>query len=131
MRIVLDASAAVEIALNRGRARSFTELLEQADLVLSPDLFIAEVVNTLWKYHQFEKLDVRSCDQAIEFAIGLVDTIIPSGELHRDAFLLARTTRRAAYDMFYLAVARREDAALLTVDASFKAEAERQGLTVL
>jgi predicted nucleic acid-binding protein len=33
--------------------------------------------------------------------------------------------------MFYLALARREDAAFLTTDSALKKEAERQGIRVL
>jgi predicted nucleic acid-binding protein len=37
---------------------------------------------------------------------------------------------RAAYDMFYLALALREDAVLLTLDATLKKEARRAGVRV-
>lgn len=130
MRLVLDASAAIEIVLDRSKARQFVHLLEEADEVLAPDLLVPEVVNTIWKYHQFENLNLSACDRALELALGLVDALVPARELYREAFLLARTARKAAYDMFYLALARREDAALLTTDAVLKKEAERQGILV-
>ena len=131
MRLVLDASAAIEVALDRGQARQFAQVLEEADEVLAPELLVPEVVNTVWKYHQFENLNLRTCDRALEFALGLVDVLVPCQELYREAFLLARTARRPAYDMFYLALARREDAAFLTTDLALKKEAERQGIRVL
>jgi predicted nucleic acid-binding protein len=53
-----------------------------------------------------------------------------SGPDRGEAFLLARTARRSAYDMFYLALARREDAVYLTTDAALRKEAERQGVRV-
>jgi hypothetical protein len=59
-----------------------------------------EVVNTIWKYHQFENLNLNTCDQAIEVAMGL------------------------------LALARREDAGFLTLDRALAREAERQGVRV-
>jgi predicted nucleic acid-binding protein len=56
---------------------------------------------------------------------------VPSQELYREAFALTRAQqRRAAYDMFYLALARREDAALLTLDSTLKKEARRAGIRV-
>ena len=131
MRLVLDASAAIEVALDRGQARQFAQVLEEADEVLAPELLVPEVVNTVWKYHQFENLDLNTCDRALEFALGLVDVLVPCQELYREAFLLARTARRPAYDTFYLALARREDAAFLTTDSALKKEAERQGIRVL
>ncbi|MGD0200229.1 MAG: type II toxin-antitoxin system VapC family toxin [Bryobacteraceae bacterium] len=131
MRLVLDASAAIEVVLGRRKAGQFTAMLEEADAVLAPDLLVAEVVNTVWKYHQFEGLSVTDCDRVIELALGLVDVLVPSREIYREAMLLARTTRRPAYDMFYLALARREDAAFLTTDAALKREAQRQGIRVV
>ena len=129
MRLVLDATAAVSTALGRGAPRS-AKALEDADEVLAPDLLVAEVTNTIWKYHQFENLSLDVCDRALQFALELVDTLVPCRDLHREAFLLARTTRRPACDMFYLALARCEDASLLTSDAALKREAERQGIRV-
>jgi predicted nucleic acid-binding protein len=60
--------------------------------------------------------------------IQLVDTLVPCEQLYRVAFLLARTTRRPVYDMLYLALARREDASVLTADSGLRREAERQGI---
>jgi predicted nucleic acid-binding protein len=131
VRLILDASAAIEVALNRSKGRPFAHLLEEADEVLAPGLLVPEVVNTVWKYHQFENLGLAACDRALDLALDLVDVFVPCKELYREAFLLARIARRPAYDMFYLALARREDAAFLTTDAVLRKEAERQGIRVL
>ena len=130
MRVVLDASAAIEVALQRSRGMAFGAILKEADVVLAPDLFVPEVVNTIWKYHQFEHLSLDTCDRALEAALGLVDALVSSKEIYAEAFLLARTTHRPAYDMFYLALARREDATLLTADSQLRKESERQGIRV-
>jgi predicted nucleic acid-binding protein len=130
MRAVLDASAAIEIVVERAQAARLGGILEEADVVLAPDLFVPEVVNTMWKYHQFEQWSLAVCDRALDAALGLVDVLVPSRELYGEAFLLARTTRRPAYDMFYVALARREDATLLTTDVQLRKEAERQGIRV-
>ncbi len=58
MRLILDASAAIEVVLDRSKARRFAHVLEEADEVLAPELLVAEVVNTVWKYHQFENLSL-------------------------------------------------------------------------
>jgi len=131
VRIVLDASAAVEVLLSRPRGRRLSQLLEEADQVLAPELLVPEVVNIIWKYHQFESLSLAVCDRALEHAHGLVDVLVSGKDLYREAFLLARTARRSAYDMFYLALARREDAALLTMDKALRKEGQRQGIRVL
>ena len=90
----------------------------------------AEVVNTIWKYHQFERMSLPACDRALERALGLVDTLVSTKEIWSAAFLLARTAHKPAYDMFYLALASREDAALVTTDAALRRQAEAQGIRV-
>jgi predicted nucleic acid-binding protein len=130
MKVVLDASAAIEVALARRLSAPLVAVLREADTVLAPDLFVAEVVNTVWKYHHFEGVSLDVCDRTLEAALGLVDTLVACRDLASEAFLLARIARRPAYDMFYLALARSRDAVLLTTDAALKKEAARQGLRV-
>lgn len=73
-------------------------------------------------------MSLPQCDQALERALGLVDTLVSNKEIWSEAFLLARTADKPAYDMFYLALARREDAALVTLDAALRRLAEGQGI---
>lgn len=128
MRIVLDASAAVEVALDGKHAAQLGAVLEESEEVLAPELLLAEIVNSIWKYHEFQQLDSTTCVRALDFAVGLVDTLVSCKELYREAFLLSRTARRPACDMFYLALAKREDAVLLTLDKALRKEAVRQGI---
>ena len=130
MRIVLDANATIEIVLNRPNSDRLRETVEEAEEVLAPDLLLAEIVNAIWKCHHFAKLDVNVCDRALDDAVSLVDTFVPAREIHREAFALSRATNKPAYDMFYLALAQREDAVLLTLDQSLKKEAVRRGIRV-
>jgi len=131
VRLVLDASAALEIVLERGRAGDFTRAIQDADAVMAPELLVPEVVNAIWKYHQFDHLDLNTCNQALELAIGLADDLVSCKDLWREAFLLARENRRPAYDMFYIALARHEGAALLTMDKALRKDAERHGVEVV
>ena len=50
MITVLDASAAVEIVLDKADSLRFRDLLLQSELVLAPDTFPSEITNTFWKY---------------------------------------------------------------------------------
>jgi predicted nucleic acid-binding protein len=128
VKIVLDASAALEVALNRNRATELSGQLDEADEVLAPELFVPEIVNAVWKLHRFGNLSLSACDGALEVLLEFVDVLVSCKELYREAFLLSRTTRRPAYDMFYLALAKREDAALMTLDNALRKEALRQGI---
>lgn len=131
MKVVLDANCAIEIALNKKEGERLKALLDESDQVLAPDLLVPEFVNALWKYHQFDQLSLDLCDEAFAVLLNLVETFIPSTQIYRDAFALSRAQKtRAAYDVFYLALALRENAVLLTLDATLKKEARRAGVRV-
>jgi predicted nucleic acid-binding protein len=100
VRLVLDASAALEIVLERSRAGDFRRAIQEADAVMAPELLIPELVNAIWKYHEFDRLDLDTCNQALELAIELADDLVSCQDLWREAFLLARKARQPAYDMF-------------------------------
>jgi predicted nucleic acid-binding protein len=131
VRVVLDANAAVEVALEGRAAGTLSAKLFESEEVIAPELLIPEVVNAVWKYHQFAEFDLAKCEKLLELAIGLVDRFVPHREIYREAFALSSIQKsRAAYDMFYLALARREDAVLLTLDGTLKKEAKRAGIRV-
>ena len=50
MIAVLDTSAAVEVVLKRESATLFSHFLAEADLVMAPNILIAEATNVFWKY---------------------------------------------------------------------------------
>jgi predicted nucleic acid-binding protein len=131
VRVVLDANAAVEVALGVKSAGPLSAMLSQSEEVIAPELLVPEIVNAIWKYRQFAEFDLGKCEKLLELAVGLVDRLISHSEIYREAFALSRAQKsRAAYDMFYLALARREDAVLLTLDGTLKKEAKRAGIRV-
>jgi len=131
VRVVLDANAAVEVALEGKAAGPLSAMLSQSEEVIAPELLVPEVVNAVWKYHQFAEFDLGKCEKILELAVGLVDRLISHRAIYREAFALSRAQKsRAAYDMFYLALALREDAVLLTLDGTLKKEAKRAGIRV-
>jgi predicted nucleic acid-binding protein len=131
VKVVLDTNCAIEIALNKKEGDRLKTLLDESDQVLAPDLLVPEFVNALWKYHQFDQLSLEIRDGALRVLLNLVETFVPSTQLYRRAFALSHAQKtRAAYDMFYLALALRENAVLLTLDATLKKEARRAGVRV-
>ncbi len=116
MRIVVDASAAVEIALQKERAQAFLSSINKASVVLAPDIYISEVTNVFWKYKKFQQFSDSICVSGIEFCINLIDTFVDSNELWREAYFEGSKNGTSTYDMFYLVAARRNSAALLTCD---------------
>jgi len=86
MIIVLDASAAVEIVLNKADSHRFKELLMQSELVLAPDTFPSEITNTFWKYALYSGLPGEKCEKGIDYCIDLVDDYINTRSLCREVF---------------------------------------------
>lgn len=116
MNIVIDASAAVGLVLAFPGTEQFAPPLEQADLVITPDLFVAEVCNALWKYRRAELVSMVRCEQALEQILNLPDRIEPGSGLYLEAFALACRHLHPVYDALYLVLARRNNAILLTLD---------------
>jgi predicted nucleic acid-binding protein len=121
MIVVLDASAAIEIALNREFGKTFQELLSEAELVLAPDLFPSEITNVFWKYASYADLPVEKCIKGIDFCLDLIDDYIVSKSLYREVFSEGIKTKHSAYDLFYLVVARRHNATIITRDKKMMA----------
>jgi predicted nucleic acid-binding protein len=116
MITVLDASAAVAIALNLPGSLKFQPQLETSDLVIAPDLLVAEVSNAVWKYVKAGVIDSGQGDRVLERAMGLVDQIESSQVLYREAFALSVDQQHPVYDALYLVLARRNNAVLATFD---------------
>jgi predicted nucleic acid-binding protein len=116
MITVLDASAAVEVVLQRGKADLLREYLSEADLVIAPTLFISEVTNVFWKYRRLTDLSLQACERGLEQAVALPDDFIDEQDFFREAFKLSCTLDHSVYDIMYLVAARRNNAVLLTLD---------------
>ena len=116
MIIVLDSSAAIEIALNKDDSHRFRALLLQSELVLAPDTFPSEITNAFWKYGLYSDLPLDKCAKGIDYCLDLVDDYINTKNLCREVFSEAIKTEHPAYDLFYLILARRNNAYVMTKD---------------
>jgi predicted nucleic acid-binding protein len=125
---VVDASAAVRVSMKAGGPDSPETLLDRAELVLAPELIIAEVVNAFWKYLRAGVLSRALSERGVRTALDLVDEFAPMEPLSVEALHLAALHERAAYDMFYLVLARRNGAVLITADEALRRSARNLGI---
>jgi predicted nucleic acid-binding protein len=116
MTVVLDASAALEIALEGNRGTEFKDLLSECSIVTAPDIFVSEVTNSFWKYRVFSNITDDQCFQGIEFCLDLVDDFCSTQSLWREVIKESIRLKHPVYDMFYLILARRTGARLLSCD---------------
>lgn len=131
MIIVLDASAAMEIVLNRPRASCFIELIAKAKKTISSDLFKAEVANVIWKYVKAGLLPKERASRTLELAENLVDEFIDIALNNEEAMNESIRCGHSTYDMLYFTLARRYSSTLMTLDAKLSMLAEKNGLDVV
>ena len=125
MIAVIDASTAVEVILQRPNSEALVAVLSDAEWVIAPTVYVAEMSNVFWKYQSFTDLSQTDCETHLDNAIGLPDDLINDKELYREAFKLGCTLDHSIYDMLYLVLARRHNAILLTMDKKLLKNAQR------
>ena len=128
MIIVLDASAALEIALNNTESDRFAEIISNAKLVIAPDIYPSEVVNAFWKYAAYSDMDEDKFKSGIDYCIDLIEDFIPTKFLSREVFSEAINHQHPSYDIFYAVIARRNDAILVSKDKKLKKIAKIMGV---
>jgi predicted nucleic acid-binding protein len=127
---VLDVSGAIQILLRKQKAPMFKEALETSDAILSPDLFVPELANTLWKYCRAKELTAEKCHQYMDEGINLVDQFIDSKEIWQEAFDEGIKNKHPVYDMCYAVTARRNGAVLVTNDGDLAKICKKQKIGI-
>jgi predicted nucleic acid-binding protein len=128
MIVVVDASAAMGIALNAINAEIIINYLHDADIVIAPNTYPSEICNVFWKYVTFSNLDPVKAQKGIDFCIDLVDDYIDTAPMWREVFAESVKYRHPVYDLFYLVLARRQNAILLTNDEEMKTIAKKMSV---
>ncbi len=108
-----DSSFIIEGILKR------KELLEE-DLILTVDLAVHEVVNSLWK-HQHVLKDLGDGLAYVSILYGLLESkkiraVSPNEELMRRSYLLAARNKASIYDTVFVALALDAGLELATFD---------------
>jgi len=117
MIISIDVCGAMEILMQRENAEKFGRALQEATLVIAPDLYVSELTNTMWKYCRAKLLSMDECTQCIQDGINYVDRFVDSSDLWREAFSEGINNNLSIYDMFYMVATRRHDGTLITNDS--------------
>lgn len=127
---VLDASAAVHMVMATEYGMDLTSKLEESTAVSAPDLFASEVGNSLWKYIRQGTITLDEGLERVEEALALIDEVIPSSMLLREAVAAAARYEHPVYDMIYAILARRGGSRVLTMDRTFAGLLRRMEIEV-
>lgn len=131
MTVVLDTCAAFEIAFKGKNFQKYSEILEKAERVIAPTLYDAEVANVLWKYVKAGYIDEQNAQLIMALLLKLVDSYSDTSELAVEALHEAVRLNHTVYDLYYMVLARRNGAVLLTVDEKFKKVCTDCGMEVI
>jgi predicted nucleic acid-binding protein len=126
----IDVCGAMEILLQKEKADKFGKMLQDAALVIAPDLYISELTNTFWKYHRAKILTKDQCVQYIKDGNNYVDKFIDSKELWQEAFSEGINNDHSIYDMLYMVAARRNGAILITNDSVLAAICKNNNIQI-
>lgn len=126
---VVDASVAVRWFIHGPGSDRAASRQEQTDLV-APDLICAEVGNALWRYLRRGDINADEAAAILAMLPANFGRLVPSAELVAEALRIAGAVDHPIYDCLYLALARREQAQLVTLDRSLAEIAGRLGIKV-
>ncbi len=91
--------------------------LEQANLILVPQLYFSESANALWKYVSHNQLSAEQAIERYQDICALPDQAISDQTLALEALSLASTYNHPVYDMIYAVLARRNACGVLSKDS--------------
>ncbi|MDR0876549.1 MAG: type II toxin-antitoxin system VapC family toxin [Treponema sp.] len=116
MIAVLDVCGAMEILFQTPKMEKFNNIIVNASMRLSSDLYVPELTNVLWRYWKAGKLSADECSQYIDRGIKLIDRFIDSKSLWEEVFGQSVASKHSVYDLFYAIIARRYNGVLVTND---------------
>jgi predicted nucleic acid-binding protein len=130
MTAVIDVSGAMEVLLHKGKAKKFNKILQNAVLVITPDLYVSELANTFWKYYKSNALSKDECFLFMRQGLGMVDNFINAKKIWGEAFSEGINNSHSIYDMLYMVAARRHSGTLVTNDSTLAAICKKNHIQV-
>ncbi len=114
MTIIVDSSVVVKWFVDEDHSAEALNL--RSGSLAAPELLMVECVNVFWKKTRKSEMDEARVRPAIEALTLFGLDLWPAARLADRAFEIARTLDHAVYDCFYLALAERLAAPLVTAD---------------
>jgi predicted nucleic acid-binding protein len=123
--LVIDASIAAKWVLPEHGTDLAVALRNGSDELIAPALIVAEIGNAVWKRALRNELSLEEAVSAVGIAAGLMTRLVPLEGLSTRAMEIAIQLRHPIYDCFYLALAERERAPIISADAKLLAAAKK------
>lgn len=130
MTLIIDASVATKWVLPEADSNKAVALRASDNDIIAPSLVTAEIGNAIWKSAMWGDMDGAHALRALKAAVAHYHRLLPIEELMPSALAFATNLRHPIYDCFYLALAEREAATLVTADARLLAAAKKTKVNV-
>jgi predicted nucleic acid-binding protein len=114
--LVVDASVALKWMLDEAGDREARALVERGEALIAPDLLIAEVGNAAWRRFTNGQIPIQQAMMINVEIPRVFSELFALAPLRARALSIATELRHPVYDCFYLALAEREDAVMVTAD---------------
>jgi predicted nucleic acid-binding protein len=129
MTLVVDASIAAKWALKEESSAPANALRTEEGLI-APSLITAELGSAFWKAFRRGTLSRTDAIVALRLSLLPIHELIAAESLHNQALALAIELNHPVYDCFYLTLAAREKAPLVTADETMLAAARKAKIEV-
>lgn len=130
MSLIVDASVAVKWLADEPQSEEARALSNGDEELIAPELVIAEVGNALWKKCRAGILGRAQTAAALHQLPRLFHELHSDVSLSERALDIAHQAQHPIYDCFYIALAQRENAVLVTADERQLAAARRAKVKV-
>ena len=90
--------------------------IEQTEEIDVPDLFRAELVNTVWQWARIGRVPMQTARAVLSGTERLLTRVVPSDQLWQDALELAIARQHSPYDTLFVALAIQTGTRLVTYD---------------
>ena len=128
--LVVDPSVAVKWFFQEPGSDRAAELQDGDTEFIAPDLVVAEIGNAAWKRFLRKQISAADAVFTVRRAPSMFSSLVSVLELMEPAMSLSVDLSHPIYDCFYLALARRENAPLVTADQEMLAAARKAKIEV-
>ena len=117
--IVVDANVAIKWVVEQPQFEGAREIVARGTELLVPAMFVAEVATALWGYVRVRQITPEQAQAGLRSILEQISLIEQDADLAGEALSIGSELNHAPYDCFYLVLAMRRTAPLVTVDGRF------------
>ena len=118
MTVVVDASVACKWFVEETGSEAADRLLASDLGLVAPELIVPEVCSALWRKSGSGEIDDAQAAAAVDDLLGFFDELVPAAGLAPRALAIARALAHPVYDCFYVALAERIGAPVITAEGA-------------